>query len=106
MKIVIGTEPVQLASPNRKRKRWELQFVPASIEAGNTGLIYIGRGYPPSTNADSPSKDHVLNSGSSVGDNVDALLPECPYKGAVFAISDTTSQVCTMFEENVEEEKL
>ncbi|HRY62687.1 MAG TPA: hypothetical protein P5056_02880 [Candidatus Paceibacterota bacterium] len=103
MRITIGTEAKQILAANPKRKRWELQMIPQSIEAGNTGYIYIGKGYPPSTNSDSMAKDAILSDGASVGDNVDALLEKCPYTGAVWAVATIAAQVCTLFEENITE---
>jgi len=100
---IVGVEPVQLAYGNPKRKRWIMQFLPTSIEAGNTGLIYVKRGSAPAASAGSNTWDQVLNSGSGAGDNMDDAQPECPWKGDVWAISDTAGQVITILETNVEE---
>jgi len=103
-RIIIGTLPVQLTWGNPKRKSWELQFIPSSIEAGNTGKIYFKRGSAPKADAASNTWDGVLNAGASVGDNTDKIAKEAEFKGSIWAISDTADQVCTFDEQTFSEE--
>ncbi len=105
-RIVIGTSPKQLAWYNPKRRKWELQFIPSSIIATNTGKIYLKRGSAPKADDTSNTWDHVLNSGAAVGDNMDEQQKECAWKGDVWAISDTADQVCTMEEYNITEHEI
>lgn len=102
-RIVVGTLPKQIAWYNLKRRMWELQFLPASIIATNTGKIYIKRGSAPKADDNSNTWDYLLNAGASVGDNVDNQQKESPWKGDVWVISDTADQVCTIEESNIKE---
>ena len=102
-RILIGVLPKQIMFRNKKRRKWELQFLPSSIIAGNTGKIYVKRGSAPVANDNSNTWDHLLNAGSSVGDNVSDQQEKSPWLDDVWAISDTTDQVCTLEESNIAE---
>lgn len=102
-RVVVGTTPIQLAWSNPRRKKWEAEFLPASIIAGNTGKVYIKRGSAPVASDTSNTWDHVLNSGAAVGDNIDDSSPESPWKGAIYAVSDTADQVLTFLETEIEQ---
>ncbi|MDD5431011.1 MAG: hypothetical protein PHP03_02190 [Candidatus Pacebacteria bacterium] len=104
-RLTVGTTPVQLAWANPKRKFWSVEFIPASVIAGNTGLIYLKRGSAPSADINSNSWDTVLKAGDQEADNKDGAQPECPYKGAVYAVSDTADQIINLQEVNVEEKQ-
>jgi len=98
-RLIIGIEPVQLSWGNPKRKSWEIQFIPSSIIATNTGNIFVKRGSAPKADLASNTYDAVLNAGASTGDNVDKTAKEADFKGSLWAISDTADQVVT-FEES------
>lgn len=102
-RVIIGTAPVQLSWGNKKRKSWELQFVPSSIIGTNLGNIFVKRGSAPKADLASNTYDHVLNAGASVGDNVDKTAKEADFKGSIWAISDTADQVATFDETSTEE---
>jgi len=102
-RITIGVLPKQIMFRNTKRRKWEIQFLPSSIIAGNTGKIYIKRGSAPKADDNSNTWDHVLNAGASIGDNTGDQQPKSPWLDDVWAISDTADQICTLEEQNVAE---
>lgn len=102
-RVIIGTTPVQLAWANNKRRKWELQFIPSSIINTNTGKIYVKRGSAPKADDASNTWDNVLNPGAVVGDNLDDSQEKSPWLGDIWAVSDTSGQICTFEEYNIQE---
>lgn len=99
--VYIGTKPLELSSPNVARLRWSLEFKPSSIVAGNTGLIYVGRGFVPNAVDGDPNCGDVLNAGSFIDEAAAFQGDTLPFKGAIWAVSDTANQECTYDEETV-----
>lgn|SRR3990167_5050708 len=102
-RIIIGVLPKQIMWRNPNRRKWEIQFIPSSIIAGNTGKIYIKRGSAPKADDNSNTWDHVLIGGASVGDNISDQQKKSPWLDDVWAISDTADQICTLEEQNIVE---
>lgn len=102
MRLVIGTSPVQVLAPNPKRTKLEIQFVPSSIESGNTGNIFLAIGHPPGTALSKLTYDEVLNAGASVVKNKDSGDSDREVKSAIWLVSDTTSQVVMISEDIAE----
>ena len=96
---IIGTTAVLISSPNAGRERWSLQMLPTSIAAGNTGKIFVGRGFIPVPTVGDPNQGEILVSGSAVGDTPAYEGDEGIWKGYIWAISDTASQSCTYDEQ-------
>lgn len=101
--VTVGTEPVQIAWYNPKRKKLIIQFLPASIFSGNTGLVFLKRGSAPVASLTSNSWDAVLNSGSTDGENIDEANPKADYIGDVWLVSDTAGQIVNVSEYNTAE---
>ena len=102
-RITIGTTPIQLAWRNPKRKSWELEFIPASIISGNTGIVFVKRGSAPKADILSNTWDHTLSSGDQAGDNLDGAADKSPWEGDIWAVSDAAAQICTFRETNQDE---
>lgn len=98
--ITIDTTPTVLLSSNAKRVRWTITFTPSSIVAGNTGLIFIGRGFTPNAVAGDANQGDVLNAGSSIEEKKQFEGDTLPYKGMIFIVSNTASQQVTVDEQN------
>ncbi len=91
---------MQLSSPNKNRVRFVIEFTPSSIVAGNTGRIYIGRGFIPSATIGDPNQGDVLNSGSFIEESAAYVGDTMPFKGALWAIADAANQQITYDEED------
>jgi len=100
---VIGTEPINAAPNNPNRFSISAQFVPSSIIAGNTGLVYGKWGSAPAAVITSNTWDFVLNAGATDGSNLfEAAGVNCR-KEALWLVSDTAGQVVNIVERNVQE---
>lgn len=99
--ITIGATAVELSSPNAQRNRWILEFTPTSIISGNTGRIFVGRGFIPTGVLNDPNQGDVLNAGAYINESKAFDADTLPFKGALWAISDTAGQVCTYDEETL-----
>ncbi len=64
--ITVGTNPIQLLHPNANRLRWTITYTPSSIAAGNTGKLFVGRGFIPNASVGDANQGDVLNAGSSI----------------------------------------
>ena len=101
--IFIGTAPQILSNANATRLRWALEFTPSSIVAGNTGLIYIGRGFVPNAVVGDPNQGDVMNPGSAI-EEVKAFAEDTrPYKGTIWAVANVINQQITYDEQNAGE---
>lgn len=97
----IGTTPVELSSPNANRNRFILEFTPSSIVPGNTGHIYLGRGFVPNAVIGDPNQGDILNAGAFVEESKAYDNDTLPFKGALWAVADASNQQVTYDEENV-----
>lgn len=95
----IGTTPVCILPANDKRRRWYIQFIPSSIQANNTGLIFLGRGFQPVATVGHASQGEVLNAGAAIEEVKEFMDDSRPYKGNIFIVSDTAGQQCVVEEE-------
>lgn len=97
-RILIGTTPELIYNSNPRRVRWTFQFVPSSIQAGNTGRVHVGKGFPPGTVLGSPNQGDVLNAGSAMEER--AQFPNDPshYTGQVWATASAADQECVVEE--------
>ncbi len=98
-RVTVGTTPRQILRPNPKRIKWEVQFVPSSIIAGNTGLVFISRGGPAGGVADLATADETLNAGASTTENLKDGSSEERVKDEVWAVSDTAGQIINVSED-------
>ena len=97
--LTIGTTPVQLFHPNANRLRWTLSFTPSSIAAGNTGLIFVGRGFIPNATVGDANQGDVLNAGASIEEKKQFDGDTLPYKGAIWIVANSASQQVTADEQ-------
>ena len=101
--VFIGTTPQQLSAPNATRKFWTLEFTPSSIVAGNTGHVFVGRGFIPSATIGSPDQGDVLNAGAAIVEDMNFNGDPGVYKGAIWAVADTVGQQCTYDEQRADD---
>ena len=92
MRITVGTTPTLLLNPNPRRRYFLIQFISTSIDAGNTGIVFIGRGQEPTADPASANSGEMMTQGSALEELKSFDGDPRPYKGAIWAISDTASQ--------------
>lgn len=95
----IGTNPIQLLPPNANRARWTLEFTPSSIASGNTGHVFVGRGFIPNAVVGDPNQGDVLNAGSSIEEKLQYPNDPALWKGSVWIVADAASQQITYDEQ-------
>ena len=92
MRITVSTTPVLLLDYNAKRRYFLIQFISTSIDAGNTGIIFVGRGQQPTANINSNNAGEMMTQGSAIEEIKSFEGDPRPFKGALWAVSDTASQ--------------
>ncbi|MGH7174805.1 MAG: hypothetical protein ACREGR_00400, partial [Minisyncoccia bacterium] len=97
--VFIGTNPVLLSSPNARRRYWTLEFTPSSIVAGNTGHVFVGRGFVPTATIGDPNQGDVLNPGAAIDETPTYAGDPSVYKGEIWAVADAANQQCTYDEQ-------
>jgi hypothetical protein len=102
-RTTIGTEPVQVAWRNTKRFSLLAEFIPSSLIAGNTGIIYGKFGSAPKADAASNTWDFILNPGASNGANTSETQKQASEVRDLWLISDTEGQIMNVVEHNVED---
>ena len=98
----VGLLPEILLNANPKRKRWSIQFLPASVDAGNMGLVFVAKGFIPKATVGDPQQGEVLNSGAAIEQIEQFPGDPSVYKGSVWVISDTAAQTINYDEETGE----
>jgi len=98
-RILIGTVPQQVLAPNGRRTKWEIEFIPSSVIAGNTGLVYMAIGNPPGNALTKNSYDAVMNAGSSNQRNTKDGHSALEVQSAIWLQADTAGQVCLIRED-------
>lgn len=99
MRLTIGTDPVQVLKPNSKRIKWEIQVLPSSIIAGNTGLVFVARGHAPGSVTALNTLDETLNAGASTTENLMDGSSKDRVQEEVWLISDTAGQIVNVSED-------
>lgn len=100
-RVIVGTSPVILANHNAQRSSISVTYVPSIVETGNTGTLFIGKGFPPSAVLGNPNQgdpvkqSSVFSISSNIPDRSDV------FRGQIWAVSDTAGQVVIVDEENV-----
>ena len=100
--ITIGTTPLILLNPNKNRVRWSFQFVPSSIISGNTGKIYLGRGFIPNATDGDPNQGESLIAGAAIEEKKQFKEDVLPYKGPIWIVASAASQIAVLEEQSEE----
>ncbi len=99
-RVVVDTTPVQVLPPNSKRKKWEIQFLPTSVIAGNTGsIMFLGIGHPPGNSTTRNTYDEAMVPGAAVVKNIADGNSRAEVEDAIWLQSDTAGQVVNIRED-------
>lgn len=101
-RIIIGTDPEQVAPMNANRHSISVQLIPSSIIAGNTGLVFGKFGSAPQANINGNSWDFVLNAGAADGANLYETTDKAYDTQELWLVSDTAGQIVNVTERSVQ----
>lgn len=92
-RIVVGTTPVLLADYNKYRSFISIIMLPTNVEAGNTGNLFIGKGFTPVATVGSPSQGDILQQAGEVSDSAKYKGDTSVFKGQYWAVASAANQV-------------
>lgn len=92
-RIVVGTTPVLLADYNKNRSYISIIMLPTNVEAGNTGNLFIGKGFTPVATVGSPSQGDILQQSGELADSASYQGDTSIFKGQYWAVASTAGQV-------------
>ena len=92
-RVVVGTTPVILANYRDSRIGINISMPPTSVVAANTGVVYVRKGFPPSSDNTGPNSGDPLTQGSQFTDTSQFDDDPALFKGQYWAIADTAAQV-------------
>ena len=95
----VGTTAILLLNPNPRRKRWQVQFLPNSVDAGNSGSLFISKGEVPSGVVGSPSQGEALVPGAGIDEADKTRQEDFCWKGSVWAVAANADQTIVFDEE-------
>lgn len=94
----VGTDPVLLAQDNPNRTSVSVSMIPSSIAAANTGVVYIGKGFPPSAVIGAPSSGDPISQGSQFAETEQFVNDPSVFRGQIWAVADTAGQLIVVDE--------
>ncbi len=92
-RISVGTTPTLLANADTSRVYFHLLFIPSSIEAGNTGTIYVLKGGPPTAATGFGNSGDAITQSASITDSESFPNDPSVYKGQWWALATVAAQV-------------
>ncbi len=94
--IIINKNSLVTLPTNPKRNKFLLEFTPSSIAAGNTGKIFVGRGFTPVPTVGDPNQGEVLNAGSEILETANYAGDPNVTQSSITIVSDTDGQQITI----------
>lgn len=92
-RYVVGTTPVLLAENTPKRTFISIVFLPTNIEAGNTGNLFIGKGFVPSATIGAPTQGDIVQQAGEINDSAKYKGDTSVFKGQYWAVASIANQV-------------
>lgn len=96
--ITVGTTPVLIANYRPTRSSVSVSMIPTAIQAGNTGVVYIGKGYAPTAVSGSPQCGDPINQGTQFTETAQFVGDSSLFYGQLWATADTAGQVIVVDE--------
>jgi len=91
--VVVGTTPMLILTHNPHRRGWSIDFPSTAIFPSNTGIVFIGRGAPPTTNLGDPTNGDILIGGASISEYEQYPNDPSVYRGEIWAAASIDGQV-------------
>lgn len=88
----VGTSPVLLARDNPNRASIGVSMPPTSVVAANTGIVYVGKGFPPVATVGAPNSGDPINQGTQLQETAGFSGDPTLFRGQLWAVSDTAGQ--------------
>lgn len=104
-RITVGTTPVLLADFNKYRSFISIILLPTNLEAGNTGNVFIGKGFTPNATVGAPNQGDILQQAGEIADSAKYKGDTSVFKGQYWAVASTSGQVITVDEAGEPEPK-
>jgi hypothetical protein len=96
--FTVGTDPVLVANGRTNRSSIIISFLPSSVAAGNTGVVYVQKGSPAAASPGAPSSGDALTQGSQWAESGQYANDPNVFQGQVWAVADTAGQSITVDE--------
>lgn len=96
--FTVGTTAVLLARDRTQRAAINISVLPTSVAAGNTGVVYIGKGFVPTAVIGAPNVGDPLIQGSQFTESASFDGDPAVFNGQYWAISDTAGQILVVDE--------
>ena len=100
-RISVGTSPEIIAQDNPSRASMSVSMPPTSIISGNTGVIFVGKGFVPQAVTGAPNSCDPISQGSQISDVPQFEGDPSLFKGQWWAVSDTADQVIIVDETHI-----
>lgn len=75
---------------------------PSSVESGNTGTVFVGRGFQPSPTVGSPAQGEIIKQADTIGESKSFAEDTSVFKGQIWLVADTAGQVVEVYEASQE----
>lgn len=92
-RFVVGTAPVLVADYNKYRSSISIIFLPTNIEAGNTGNLFVGKGFVPTATVGAPTQGDILQQAGEVSDVGTYKGDTSVFKGQYWVVASIANQV-------------
>lgn len=90
--VAVGTTPVLVAQGNANRAGLVISMPPTAVVSGNTGVVYIGKGFVPVATPGAPNSGDPLSQGSQLSEAPAFADDPSLFKGQLWAVADTAAQ--------------
>jgi hypothetical protein len=105
-RYIVGTTPVLLADYNKYRASISIIYLPTNVEAGNTGNVFIGKGFTPVATIGSPAQGDVIQQAGEVSDSSKYKGDTSVFKGQYWAVASIANQILVVDESGEPEPKV
>jgi hypothetical protein len=92
-RITVGTTPVLLADYSPKRSSISIILLPTNIEAGNTGNLFIGKGFVPTPTIGAPTQGDILQQAGELADSSKYQGDSSVFKGQYWGVASAANQI-------------
>lgn len=80
-------------------------MLPTNVEAGNTGNLFVGKGFTPVATVGSPSQGDILQQAGEIADSANYSGDTSVFKGQYWAVASNAGQVVFVDEAGEPERK-
>lgn len=89
----VGTTPVLALAAHKRRTYWSITMLPTALAAGNTGVLFGGKGFIPSTVVGNPDPSFILSQGGQYAQGEQYQDDANIFRGEVWLVASVAGQV-------------